>query len=127
MEFTSIEKQSVISLLTGIIEADGSIVEEEIEFAEDVLDALECTDEDIELGQTMPIIPALVNVKRMTDEQKDAVADVITAAIVSDRVITPEEIIVFDYVTELTGINDIVTEEERQQAESLKDMSMMAD
>ncbi|MBR5661419.1 MAG: hypothetical protein IKW99_07700 [Bacteroidales bacterium] len=108
MEFTSIEKQAVISLLTAIVEADGFIEEDEIEFAEDVLATIECTDEDIELGQQMPIIPALVTIKRMTDEQKDAVADVIVAAIVADRVITPEEVVVFDYVSELTGIYDII-------------------
>ena len=127
MEFTSIEKQAVISLLAAIIEADGYIEEDEVEFAEDVFDALECTDEDLELGQAMPIIPALVVVKNMTDEQKSAVADVIAAAIVSDQVITPEEIIVFDYVSELTGIYDIVSDEEREQAEKLRDLSSRAD
>ena len=76
MEFTSIEKQAVISLLAGIIEADGWIEEDEIEFAEDILDALECTDEDVELGQGMPILPALVTIKNMTDEKKSTVADI---------------------------------------------------
>ena len=41
MEFTSIEKQAVISLMIGIIEADSWIDDEEIEFAQDVLDAIE--------------------------------------------------------------------------------------
>ena len=75
----------------------------------------------------MPIIPALVTVKNMTPEQKSDVADVIAAAIASDHVITPEEIVVFDYVSELTGIYDIVSEEERQQAAKLEDLSTMAD
>ena len=127
MEFTSIEKQAVISLLAGIIEADGWIEEDEIEFAEDILDALECTDEDVELGQGMPILPALVTIKNMTDEKKSTVADIIAAAIVADRVITPEEMVVFDYVSELTGIHDIVPPEEKEQAEKLKDLSTMAD
>ena len=127
MEFTPIEKQAIISLLLGIIEADGYIEDEELEFSDEVLDALECTDEDIELGQEMPVIPALVIVKKMTDEQKEAVADVIAAAIVADRVVTPSEIAVFDYIAELTGIYDIVTEEERAQAAKMKDLSSKAD
>ena len=48
MEFTSMEKQAVISLMIGIIEADGWIDDEEIEFAQDVLDAIECTEEDFD-------------------------------------------------------------------------------
>ena len=127
MEFTSVEKQAVISLMIGIIEADGWIDEEEIEFAEDVLDAIECTEEDFELGQDMPLLPALVAVKNMTDEQKSVVSDVITATIVADRVITAEEAVVFDYVSELTGIDIYLDEEEKAEKETLKDLASEAD
>ena len=112
MEFTAEEKQAVISLMVGIIEADGWIDDEEIEFAQDVLDAIECTEEDFELGQDMPLLPALVILKRMSDEQKGVVSDVITATIVADRIITAEEAIIFDYVTELTGIDIYLDEDE---------------
>ena len=105
MEFTSLEKQAVISLMVGIIEADGWIDDEEIEFAMDVLDAIQCTEEDFELGQDMPLLPALVIVKRMTDEQKAVVSEVITATVVADRIITEEEAVIFDYITELTGLD----------------------
>ena len=108
MEFTSLEKQAVISLMAGIIEADAWIEDEEIEFAQDVLDAIECSDEDFESGQDMPLLEALVTVKNMTDEQKEVVAQVISAAIVANRIITAEEAVVFDYVSQLTGIDDIL-------------------
>ena len=127
MEFTSVEKQAVISLMIGIIEADGWIDDEEIEFAEDVLDAIECSEEDFELGQDMPLLPALVAVKNMTDEQKSVVSDVITATIVADRIITAEEAVIFDYVTELTGIDIYLDEEEKEQKGTLKDLSTEAD
>ena len=127
MEFTAEEKQAVISLMVGIIEADGWIDDEEIEFAQDVLDAIECTEEDFELGQDMPLLPALVIVKNMTDEQKGVVSDVITATIVADRIITAEEAVIFDYVTELTGIDIYLDEEEKQQEETLKDLASEAD
>lgn len=127
MDFTSEEKQAVISLMVGIIEADGWIDDEEIEFAQDVLDAIECTEEDFELGQDMPLLPALVLVKRMTDEQKGVVSDVITATIVADRIITVEEAAVFDYVTELTGIDIYFDEEEKEKEEALKDLASEAD
>ena len=127
MEFTAEEKQAVISLMCGIIEADGWIDDEEIEFAQDVLDAIECTEEDFELGQDMPLLPALVILKNMTDEQKGVVSDVITATIVADRIITAEEAVIFDYVTELTGIDIYLDEEEKQQEETLKDLATEAD
>lgn len=127
MEFTSLEKQAVISLMVGIIEADGWIDDEEIEFAEEVLDAIECTEEDFELGQDMPLLPALVVLKRMTDEQKGVVSDVITATIVADRIITEEEAVIFDYVTELTGIDIYLDQEEKEQEEALKDLATEAD
>ena len=127
MEFTSLEKQAVISLMVGIIEADGWIDDEEIEFAEEVLDAIECTEEDFELGQDMPLLPALVVLKRMTDEQKGIVSDVITATIVADRIITEEEAVIFDYVTELTGIDIYLDQEEKEQEEALKDLATEAD
>lgn len=127
MEFTAEEKQAVISLMCGIIEADGWIDDEEIEFAQDVLDAIECEEEDFELGQDMPLLPALVIVKNMTDEQKGVVSDVITATIVADRIITAEEAVIFDYVTELTGIDIYLDEEEKQQEETLKDLATEAD
>ena len=127
MEFTSVEKQAVISLMIGIIEADGWIDDEEIEFAEDVLDAIECSEEDFELGQDMPLLPALVAVKNMTDEQKSVVSDVITATIVADRIITAEEAVIFDYVTELTGIDIYLDDEEKEQKGNLKDLSTEAD
>lgn len=127
MEFTAEEKQAVISLMVGIIEADGWIDDEEIEFAQDVLDAIACTEEDFELGQDMPLLPALVIVKNMTDEQKGIVSDVITATIVADRIITAEEAIIFDYVTELTGIDIYLDEEEKVEKETLKELSTEAD
>ncbi|MBR6933215.1 MAG: hypothetical protein IKH49_07930 [Bacteroidales bacterium] len=127
MEFTSMEKQAVISLMVGIIEADGWIDDEEIEFAQDVLDAIECTEEDFELGQDMPLLPALVIVKNLTEEQKSVVSDVISATIVADRIITLEEAVVFDYVSELTGIDDILDKDEREQKESLNDLASEAD
>ena len=124
MDFTSEEKQAVISLMVGIIEADSWIDDEEIEFAQDVLDAIECTEEDFDLGQDMPLLPALVIVKNMTDEQKSVVSDVITATIVADRIITAEEAVIFDYVSELTGIDDILAEEGEK---SLKELASEAD
>ena len=127
MEFTAEEKQAVISLMVGIIEADGWIDDEEIEFAQDVLDAIECTEEDFELGQDMPLLPALVIVKNMTDEQKGVVSDVITATIVADRIITAEEAVIFDYVTELTGIDIYLDEEEKEEKKTLKELSTEAD
>lgn len=127
MEFTAEEKQAVISLLVGIIEADGWIDDEEIEFAQDVLDAIACTEEDFELGQDMPLLPALVILKRMSDEQKGVVSDVITATIVADRIITAEEAVIFDYVTELTGIDIYLDEEEKEEKETLKELSTEAD
>ena len=71
MVFSSIEKQSIISLMVGIIEADGWIDDEEIEFAEEVLDAIDCSEDDFDLGQEMPLLPALVTIKNMTPEQKE--------------------------------------------------------
>ena len=127
MEFTAEEKQAVISLMCGIIEADGWIDDEEIEFAQDVLDAIECGEEDFELGQDMPLLPALVIVKNMTDEQKGIVSDVITATIVADRIITAEEAVIFDHVTELTGIDIYLDEEEKEKKETLKELSTEAD
>ena len=127
MEFTAEEKQAVISLMCGIIEADGWIDDEEIEFAQEVLDAIECEEEDFELGQDMPLLPALVIVKNMTDEQKGVVSDVITATIVADRIITVEEAVIFDYVTELTGIDIYLDEEEKEEQETLKDLASEAD
>ena len=67
MDFSSIEKQSIISLMVGIIEADGWIDDEEIEFAEEVLDAIDCSEDDFDLGQEMPLLPALVTIKNMTN------------------------------------------------------------
>ena len=127
MDFTAEEKQAVISLMVGIIEADGWIDDEEIEFAQDVLDAIECTEEDFELGQDMPLLPALVIVKNMTDEQKGVVSDVITATIVADRIITAEEAVIFDYVTELTGIDIYLDEQEKEEKETIKELSTEAD
>ena len=127
MEFTSVEKQAVISLMVGIIEADGWIDDEEIEFAQDVLDAIECTEEDFELGQDMPLLPALVILKNLSEEQKGVVSDVITATIVADRIVTVEEAVIFDYVTELTGLDIYLDEEEKEEKETLKDLSTEAD
>ena len=127
MDFTSIEKQAVVSLIVGIVECDGWIEDEEIEFAQDVLDAIECTDEDFELGQEMPMLMALVTIKNMTDEQKDVIAGVLSAVIVADRIITAEEAAIFDWVSELTGMDDIIDPEHREQQESLRDLSTQAD
>ncbi|MBQ5984506.1 MAG: hypothetical protein IKH49_09990 [Bacteroidales bacterium] len=127
MEFTSIEKQAVISLMIGIIEADSWIDDEEIEFAQDVLDAIDCSEEDFELGQDLPLLPALVTVKNMTDEQKSVVAEVICATIVADRIITAEEAVIFDYVSELTGMDDILDKDEKRKQEILDDLASQAD
>ena len=127
MDFSSIEKQSIISLMVGIIEADGWIDDEEIEFAEEVLDAIDCSEDDFDLGQEMPLLPALVTIKNMTPEQKDAVADVIFAVIVSDRVIAEEEADIFEYVAELTGIADVLSLDPETVRKELEDLASEAD
>ena len=127
MDFSSIEKQSIISLMVGIIEADGWIDDEEIEFAEEVLDAIDCSEDDFDLGQEMPLLPALVTIKNMTPEQKDAVADVIFAVIVSDRVIAEEEAEIFEYVAELTGIADVLSLNPETVRKELEDLASEAD
>ena len=127
MDFSSIEKQSIISLMVGIIEADGWIDDEEIEFAEEVLDAIDCSEDDFDLGQEMPLLPALVTIKNMTLEQKDAVADVIFAVIVSDRVIAEEEAEIFEYVAELTGIADVLSLDPETVRKELEDLASEAD
>ncbi|MBQ3882902.1 MAG: hypothetical protein IJL91_10405 [Bacteroidales bacterium] len=127
MDFTSIQKQAVIGLVAGLVEADSWIEDEEIEFSQDVMDALECTDEDFEIGQDMPLLQALVIVKNMTEEQKSAVSDVLSATIVADRIITTEEAEIFDYVTELTGIDEILNKEDKQKAETLKELASEVD
>ena len=108
MEFTSLEKQSIVGLMLAIIEADGWIEENEIEFSDEILEAIDCSDEDFDLGQEIPYLTALVTIKRMDDEKKDVVADIMTTVIIADRVITEEEVAVFDMVSELTGIRSIV-------------------
>ena len=127
MDFSSIEKQAIISLMVGIIEADGWIDDEEIEFAEEVLDAIDCSEDDFDLGQEMPLLPALVTIKNMTPEQKDAVADVIFAVIVSDRVIAEEEAEIFEYVAELTGIADVLSLDPETVRKELEDLASEAD
>ena len=127
MDLSSIEKQSIISLMVGIIEADGWIDDEEIEFAEEVLDAIDCSEDDFDLGQEMPLLPALVTIKNMTPEQKDAVADVIFAVIVSDRVIAEEEAEIFEYVAELTGIADVLSLDPETVRKELEDLASEAD
>ena len=127
MDFSSIEKQSIISLMVGIIEADGWIDDEEIEFAEEVLDAIDCSEDDFDLGQEMPLLPALVTIKNMTPEQKDAVADVIFAVIVSDRVIAEEEAEIFEYVAELTGIADVLSLDPETVRKEIADLASEAD
>lgn len=127
MDFSSIEKQSIISLMVGIIEADGWIDDEEIEFAEEVLDAIDCSEEDFDLGQEMPLLPALVTIKNMTPEQKDAVADVIFAVIVADRVIAREEAEIFDYVAELTGLCDVLSLDPETVRKEIADLASEAD
>ena len=127
MDFTPIQKQAIIGLVVGLVEADSWIDDEEIEFSQEVMEALECTDEDFELGQEMPLLQALVVVKNMTEEQKSAVSDVLSATIVADRIITAEEAAIFDYVSELTGIDEILDEDESKQEEALKDLAPEAD
>lgn len=127
MDFSSIEKQSIISLMVGIIEADGWIDDEEIEFAEEVLDAIDCSEDDFDLGQEMPLLPALVTIKNMTPEQKDAVADVIFAVIVADRVIAKEEAEIFDYVAELTGLCDVLSLDPETVRKEIADLASEAD
>jgi uncharacterized tellurite resistance protein B-like protein len=127
MDFSSIEKQSIISLMVGIIEADGWIDDEEIEFAEEVLDAIDCSEEDFDLGQEMPLLPALVTIKNMTPEQKDAVADVIFAVIVADRVIAREEAEIFEYVAELTGLCDVLSLDPETVRKEIADLASEAD
>ena len=127
MEFTSIEKQAIISLMIGIIEADGWIDDEEIAFAEEVLDAIDCSDEEFDLGQDMPLLPALVIVKNMTPEQKEVVADVIFAVIVADRVITGEETEVFGYVSSLTGIIDVLSLDPETVRKDIEELASKAD
>lgn len=106
MEFTYIQKMSIVKILLDIISVDGKIDARETHFFEEVKSKLNLNAEDHFRVREYNTLNCLGVIKAMSDDQKEAYRELMTGMILADGVIEDNEQIAYDNICEFCGIEN---------------------
>ena len=98
MDYTYIQKMSIVKVLLDIISVDGKIDARETHFFEEIKVKLDLSAEDHFRVREYNTLNCLSVIKEMTFEQKNAYRELMSGIILADEVIEENEQIAFDNI-----------------------------
>ena len=108
IQFNETQKAAVVSLLIEMINADSVVDPSECDVF-DTICAEYCIDDDIfNLGRSLNSLVALDIMKRMSDMQKLATAQLLTRVIDADARDDDKEIKLFNIICNVTGVDVLI-------------------
>ena len=108
IEFTETQKAAIVSLLIEMINADGEVDPRECDVFNIICVEQEINDEAFTLGQRLDSFVALDMMKRMSDIQKLATAQLLTRVIDADSRDDDNEIKLFNLICRSTGVDVLI-------------------
>lgn len=104
MEYTYIQKMSIVTVLLDIISVDGKIDARETHFFEEIKVKLDLSAEDHFRVREYNTLNCLSVIKEMTLEQKIDYRELMSWIILADGVVEENEQIAYDNICEFCGI-----------------------
>lgn len=104
MEYTYIQKMSIVKVLLDIISVDGKIDVRETHYFEDIKVKLDLSAEDHFRVREYNTLTCLSVIKEMTIEQKVAYRELMSGIILADGVVEDNEQIAYDNICEFCGV-----------------------
>ena len=104
MEYTYVQKMSIVKVLLDIISVDGKIDARETHFLEEIKIRLDLSAEDHFRVREYNTLNCLSVIKEMTVEQKNYYRELMSGIILADGVIEENEQIAYDNICEFCGI-----------------------
>ena len=104
MEYTYVQKMSIVKVLLDIISVDGKIDARETHFFEEIKIRLDLSAEDHFRVREYNTLNCLSVIKEMTVEQKNYYRELMSGIILADGVIEENEQIAYDNICEFCGI-----------------------
>jgi len=108
IEFTETQKAAIVSLLIEMINADGEVDPRECDVFNLICVEQGIDDEVFGLGQRLDSFVALDMMKRMSDLQKIATAQLLTRVIDADSNDDDNEIRLFNLICKSTGVDVLI-------------------
>lgn len=104
VEFSYIQKMSIVKILLDIISVDGKIDARETRFFEEIKVKLDLSAEDHFRVREYNTLNCLSVIKEMTEEQKKEYQKLMWGIILADGVIEENEQLAYDNICEFCGI-----------------------
>jgi len=108
IDFNETQKAAVVSLLIEMINADHVVDPAECAVFDTICVEYAICDETFSLGRSLDGLVAVDIMKRMSDVQKIAVAQLLTRVIDADAKDDDKEIQLFNYICKATGVDILV-------------------
>ena len=108
MEFNSIERIAITSVLIGMMNVDNDVDVREVLYFNQIQNIIGITQEEFKQGKEQNILLSLVVIKTMSDIKKFALVKMLTEMIKADGKEDIREMQLFNIVIEATGINKLI-------------------
>jgi uncharacterized tellurite resistance protein B-like protein len=108
IEFSETQKAALVSLLIEMINADGLVDPRECDMFNTICVEYGINDETFSLGQRLDSMLAVDMMKRMSDMQKLAIAQLLTRVIDADTNDDDKEIQLFNVICKATGVDVLI-------------------
>lgn len=108
IQFTEMQKAAVVSLLIEMINADGSVDPSECDVFDAICVEYGIDEETYNLGRSLNGLVAVDMMKRMSDQQKIAIAQLLIRVIDADANDDDEEIRLFNIICKATGVDILI-------------------
>jgi len=113
IEFTEAQKAAIVSLLIEMINVDGDVDPRECDVFNIICVEHGINDEIFALGQRLDSFVALDMMKRMSDIQKIATAQLLTRVIDADTNDDDNEIRLFNLICRTTGVDVLINAKDK--------------
>ena len=108
MEFNSIERIAITSVLIGMMNVDNDVDVREVLYFNQIQNIIGITQEEFKQGKEQNILLSLVVIKTMSDLKKFALVKMLTEMVKADGKEDVREMQLFNIVIESTGINKLI-------------------
>lgn len=108
MEFNSIERIAITSVLIGMMNVDNDVDVREVLYFNQIQNIIGITQEEFKQGKEQNILLSLVVIKTMSDIKKFAIVKMLTEMIKADGKEDVREMQLFNIIIESTGINKLI-------------------
>jgi uncharacterized tellurite resistance protein B-like protein len=108
IEFNETQKAAIVSLLIEMINIDGMVVPSECAVFNTICVENSISEETYSIGRNLDCLVAIDIMKKMSDFQKLATAQLLTRVIDADAVDDDDEIKLFNVICRATGVDVLI-------------------